>query len=436
MAAENRNEDCLIGLDLGTSTIKGVIIDAAGNDIAKAERRTTLLHPEEGWVEFDPERHYRDVCDVIRQLTSASRHPVAALAMAAASGNTLLTDSEGVPLTPAISWMDQRAVRCLPEKLKRLTQDEVRRTVGWPRVNRFPLAHLAWLSEEQRDVFRAAGHYGMNSDWLLFRLTGIWRMDYSTATTFHLQDQVAGCYHQPFLDLLGIAEAKLSPLTDSGAFVGTLTHRAAERTGLCTGTSVVTGSFDHPAAARAVGVTAPGQLMLSCGTSWVGFFPEMDRRRIIESELLCDPFLSRQGGPWGAIFSVPYIGRTIDWYIDNVIAPDEPDRLRAFDESAARASPGAGGLRIDLRQPPRRTEGQRCNISRAVMEGAARLLNGRLETLRQCGMRFDSAVMVGGPARSPVWPKIVEAITGLRISVGSSHAGAKGAAMLAKAFTQ
>jgi sugar (pentulose or hexulose) kinase len=157
----------------------------------------------------------------------------------------------------------------------------------------------------------------------------------------------------------------------------------------------------------------------------------MDRQVIIDSHLLCDPFLSTSGGPWGGIFSIPYIGRTIDWYVHNVIAPGEGDGLRIFNQSAAQAPPGAGGLEIDLRAAPRHVDGSRANISRAIMEGAARLLNDKIRDLGTHGFRYDQAVLVGGPASSPVWPAIIAETTGIDLAVGSRHAGACGAAMLA-----
>jgi sugar (pentulose or hexulose) kinase len=266
-------------------------------------------------------------------------------------------------------------------------------------------------------------------------------MDHSTATTFHLQDQVARKYHAPFLERLGITESQLSALTNSGTVVGPVTADGAEATGLTTDTRIVTGCFDHPAAARAVGVTAPGQLMLSCGTSWVGFFPEPDRRKIIDAELLCDPFLSETGvprrseaktGSFGAMFSVPAIGGTIDSYVREVIAPGESNPYDVFSQSAAEAPAGADGLTIDLQSPAQKIDADRRLVSRAVMESAARLLDDKLRELRRHGFRFERAVMVGGPAESRTWPAIVAEITGLEVERGSRSAGAQGAAMLAR----
>jgi sugar (pentulose or hexulose) kinase len=409
-----------------------VVTDSRGRILAEAETGVRLLTPRTGWVELDPEDRYRGVCHVIRELSAAAApDSVAALAMAAASGNTLLTDATGAPLASIVNWMDRRAEQQPLAALADLDVAEVARIAGWPCVRSFPLAHLAWMREHRPDLYERAAHVGMDTDWLLFRLTGAWKMDHSTATTFHLQSQTARAFHEPFLRRLALPRHKLSDLVPSGSAVGPLTPGAARDTGLTTRAVAVAGSFDHPAAARAAGVLRPGQLLLSCGTSWVGFTPRASRNDLLEASLLCDPFLSDRGGPWGGMFSVPHIGRAIDWYADCVAGAGEKDRFRVFDELAAAAPPGAEGVTIDLREPPRTVAADRRNISRAVMEGAARLLADRLRELAPHGFRFERAVLVGGAARSSVWPGIIAAEAGLRLDVGTRHAGALGAAMLA-----
>lgn len=423
----------VIGLDLGTTGLKAVLADFQGTVLAEASAANRLQNPRAGWVELDAQAHYRNVTGLLRELASAAPGGVAAVCMAGATGNTLLTDTGGNPMTPIINWMDQRAVRQPPTALAGLTPEAVARVTGWPCVNTFPLAHLAWLKENQPDAYRRAGHYGMDSDWLLYRLTGQWRMDYSTATTFHLQDQAKRRFHAPFLKRLDLDARRLSALTASGRVVGQLTEAAVHETGLSTRTVAVTGCFDHPAAARAVGVLWPGQLMLSCGTSWVGFAPFENREDVLEAGLLCDPFLSDADGAWGGIFSVPAIGPTIDAYIHEIIAPGEPDPLRVFDALAAEALPGSGGLTVDLRKPACAVTASRRDLSRAVMEGAVRLLREKLDALRARGFVFNEAVMVGGPSRSPIWPDIVAEGLELKLKVGGRSAGARGAAMLAAA---
>jgi xylulokinase len=424
----------LIGLDLGTSTTKGVLLSADGRIIADSKAETEFIKPREGYIEVDPELHYRSVCRVIREL--ADKVPdggrIIALSMAAASGNAMLTDADGGPLINIISWLDQRATLEPVKLLDELSELDVHNIVGWPFLRSFPLAAFAWLKQYRAEVFNRAARCCMNTDWLIFRLTGKWVMDSSTATTFYLQDQLAGDYYAPFLDKLEIESEKLSELTGSGQTVGGLTDQGVVDTGLSTETLVVTGSFDHPAAARGTGVLKPGDLLLSCGTSWVGFYPVEQRENALAENILIDPFLSHDGGPWGAIFFLSRIGVTIDWYVDNLIAPGEKDKFRLFDELAAAAEPGAGGLKIDLMKPPEKIADSRENISRAVMEGAALLMRDKLEQFVTDGMSAEHIVMVGGPTNSPIWPQILADISGVELILANGqHAGALGAALLA-----
>jgi sugar (pentulose or hexulose) kinase len=422
----------LIGLDLGTSAIKGVLTNRDGEVLAQAHRETDFIRPESGFVEINPEQHYKAVCEVIRELSCNNSEHVIAFAMAAAAGNALLADAEFQPLTNIISWLDKRAELKPPSLLNDITSEGLRQVTGWPCNQSFPLAQLAWLKENKHDVYEKSARFCMNTDWLNFRFTGKWQSDFSTSTPSHLVEQTKRRYYQPFMKKLGIASSQLPELIASGVKVGTITRQAAADTGLPEDTVLVSGSFDHPTAARACGILTPGKLMLSCGTSWAGFFPETDRNKILDAKLLCDPFLSASGGPWGAIFSVPYIGQVIDWYLDNQIAPNQANKHKLFDELAAKAPAGSDGLKIDLREPPRTFDASPALIARAVMEGAANLLQAKLEELKANeNIEFNEAVMVGGPANSPIWPGIVAETTGLKVYIGKRHAGAKGAAMLA-----
>ncbi|MBN2553700.1 MAG: hypothetical protein JXB06_13065 [Spirochaetales bacterium] len=438
--------DLLIGLDVGTSAVKGALVSSTGKQLALGKRDTRFLYPRPGFIEVEPEGHYASVCDLIRELAShaPARAKVRAISMAFASGNTLLLDEKGRPLINIINWMDERAFNKTEEILPALATEEVHGTVGWPWARGgFPLAHLGWLRKHRPDTYGRAARYCMNSDWLMYRLTGRWGMDYSTATTFYLIDQVNRCWHRPFLDMLEIPEEAVSALGPSGSVLGPLTCQGAEDTGLSQDTLVVLGAFDHPSAARGTGFTRLGDLLLSCGTSWVGFYPVEDRNLAIAQGLLVDPFLSPDG-PWATMFSLPEIGRRIDWYIDNLVLLEEENpeqKYTIFSEVSEKVPPGAGGHYynpfIDSKHVPQseidlHANRSRDEIARAVMEGPALRMRYNIERLAAAGIKADRIAMVGGPAESPVWPRIVAEITGLELKlINGQTAGAVGAAILA-----
>ncbi len=444
----------LVGLDVGTSAVKGVLLGEDGRTLAHAVRPTDLRRPAPGQAELDPDGHYRRVCSLLRELAAAAPPGgrVAALAMAAASGNTLLTDEAGRPLTPILSWMDRRAVGRGEELLPGLDFAGIHGVVGWPWSEMFPLAHLAWLRRERPQDYtratRGGGRCAMDTDWLLFRLTGRWGMDPSTATTFYLQDQVGRRWHRPYLSLLDVPESALSRPAPSGTSLGPLTPQAATDTGLPPDTRVVLGAFDHPCAARGTGILQPGELLLSCGTSWVGFYPLADRDLAIGQRMLVDPFL-QPAGPWGAMFALTANGVAIDWCIDHLVlasgedAGGEPaaDRYAIFNRAAAGAPPGAGGLFLNTcrgveetaaRAPAAAAGHSREEVARAVMEGTAFEMRRRIDGLAAAGIGAQRLAMVGGPAESPVWPALLAEVTGLEMRlVNGRTAGAFGAAVLA-----
>jgi len=269
---------------------------------------------------------------------------------------------------------------------------------------------------------------------LLFRLCGKWGMDYSTATTFFLQDQKKLEWNKDLIAELGMPETSLSQLMSSGTVLGSISKKASEQTSLSEDAKVITGSFDHPSAARGAGVLASGDLLLSCGTSWVGFYPIENREKALSQNMLIDPFLSPGGGPWGGMFSLACIGENINEMLKQLIDAPESERHKTFDALAAKAPPGANGLRINPLKDKRLELMGACkeDACRAIMEGAAFCMREKIEELSSAGIKANNITMAGGPSQSPVWPQILADITGLELKLfNGQNAGAAGAAILA-----
>ena len=438
--------DLLIGLDVGTSAIKGVLFTTDGELVAKASTSSDLVYPKPGFKELDPEEHYRALCSTVKDLAekAPAEGNIRALSMAAASGNSLMLDSEFNPVINIVSWMDNRAFGKREETLPGLDYDKVGEISGWPWTDSFPLQIFAWYKKYRPEVYKKAFFFCQNNDYLMYRLTGKWGLDPSTGTTFFLIDQKNGRYYKPYLDALEITEDQVAPLYPSGTALGPLTPEAAKETGLSRDTQVVLGAFDHPSAARGTGNLNAGDLLLSCGTSWVGFYVLEERRKAVDVGFLVDPFLAPKG-PWSGMVSIPYIGQSVEWYASNVVLEEgEPKegKWKIFSEKASAVPRGACGLYLapyyDLTNnepkdqkefPPDISPGQ---VARAVMEGIAFEMKTRMDSYAKAGIPAERITMVGGPSESPVWPQIVSDVTGLELRlVGGQAAGAVGAAILA-----
>jgi sugar (pentulose or hexulose) kinase len=434
-----------LGIDAGTSAIKGVLLSATGRLVARAVEPVVLMRPSPERAEIDPEAHYRSVCRLILSLAGETGDPssIRAVSLAAASGNTLLMDASGKPLGNIISWLDERCLGHSDTILPGFDFSSIHPTVGWPWTESFPLAHLAWLRINESRAYEKAHHYGMNNDYLHFRLTGSYALDPSTATTLYLQDQAERRWHRPYLERLAIPEEALSPILPTGEPVARIAEEAAGDTGLCSSTLLATGAFDHPSAARGTGVLKPGNVLFSCGTSWVGFYPLSHRDLALEQELLVDPFLS-SAGPWAGMFSLTKIGLRLDWEITHLLHRrfnGSRETFRYFNSCAQGAYPGAGGLFIDpmrdLTDRPDVVEEwqntyEDSQISRAIMEGAAFEMRRKIAGLEQAGLPAERITMTGGPSESPIWPQIIADTTGLEVTiVAGQSAGAVGAALMA-----
>ena len=175
-------------------------------------------------------------------------------------------------------------------------------------------------------------------------------------------------------------------------------------------------------------------MLLSCGTSWVGFYPVNDRDKAVKAKVLIDPFLSEKGGCWGVMVSVGSISERIKLYVERYIGNGK-EAYNIMSDLASKSTPGAGGLVLNLRDEPdddRIKKYSKEDIARAIMEGMVNLLKEQLARVEKMGIKPKSAVMVGGPSVDPAWAELIEEMCSVKVCTShGANAGAVGAAMLA-----
>ena len=422
-----------IGLDLGTSAVKAVLFSPEKGVAAKGSGAFTYaparLPDGAGYLGIDMENFYRTICGVLRDL--AEKIPNGAsfcgLAMASASGNGLLCDKAGNALIHAYSWLTPAMNEEIAAVFGAGFGPDVRESAGWGLAPSFPLGQFSHLRVHAPDLLDRADVVCMTTEYVLHRLTGKWGIDVSTATPFYFLDQKKRAWNKTYLDTLGIPESKLPPLFESGDLLGELTEQGAADTGLPAGARVFLGSFDHPTAARACDIEKEGDLLISCGTSWVCFFPVDDRARIMARGLSADPFLTPDG-PWGTICSLARAGERLEELTRRFFG-EGPDRYDLRDKYAAASPRGANGLSFNpFAELPDLAGYSKADISRAMMEGTARALKARMGDI----VKVERITMCGGPSESPVWPRVLEDVFGVPVRVTyGPHSGAVGAAMYA-----
>lgn len=422
--------DLLIGLDIGTTAIKGVLISSEGKIIKTVSVGYDYYYKENKKL-LDP-YDFTDTCfSVIKSLADSKEKSdrVLSVCSCCASGNLILLDKENNPVTPIIGWQTTVSEEDKYAVFTKEEQDAFYKTVGWPLGTHFPALYLAEMRLHNPELLKKAKTVAMSAEYLNFLLTGKWGISQSMGTPSFLMDQEKGQYNYPLLDKLGIADKVLPPIFDKGTVLGFVLPEIAEKLGLSTGTKVVLGSFDHPSGAMGAGVFQEGEMLLSCGTSWVEFFPVKSREFALSTKGLVDRFMLH-GSPYCVMKSITSISEKIDslreYYLGRI-------SHKEFDNLLKGASLGCNGLRFTFTEKDYNIADNfsKNDIARAIIEGAALILKENLEALEKCGLRAEKITMIGGISNSTDCVNIVSEVLEKPICVANGQsAGAIGAALL------
>jgi xylulokinase len=452
--------DAILGLDIGTTSTKGVLFDLSGAELAAAERAYRLHTPQPGWVEQDPEVLWQALLDVLRTIAdrAGGRAHVRSLALAAQSGSLVPAREDGTPVSPIITWLDGRTEVLVAAWKAQGMEARVRAISGWHLYPGLCLPTIAWLRQHQAERFTAAQRFLSVNDFLVHRLTGRFCTNPSNGGGMQLLDVGSGAWSKELCALAGIEPGQLSEVQPAGALIGRIRPEVSRQTGLPAGTVVVNGGHDQGCTALGLGVVSSGKILLGCGTAWVvtAVTDTPDVAGLPSSlDLNFLPLPTQGPGAmrWTASQSLGGLGASLDWLLQRCwsVADAESDvaRVRAFadlDAALAQTVPGGSGLFFlpitgghsapagDQRGAlwGLRLDHTRADMARAVMEGAAYELRWALAPIREAGMPVERMWMVGGAASSPLWPAIVSDVTGVPLFLPQGkHWPAVGAAILA-----
>lgn len=413
----------LIGLDIGTSSVKGVLLSSEGTVVC-AKTKAHIYYYENEFKLLNADEFCRTCFDVISELNKeiSSGDKVLAVCASGASGNLLFV-KDGKPNSPVYGWQTQFDSEIVDKVLSFVDVDDVYRISGWPKIYSFPLAALAYIKETNPLLIRESDMICMHIEYLNYVMTGKWGITPSMGTPFYLINQEKAAYEEKYLSVLGIDESKLPPIMENCSILGSINEFTAEKTGLTKGTPVILGTFDHPSAARGAGVFNEKEILVSCGTSWVVFTPFSVRDDVQSRGMLTDPFMYPKGN-WCGMKSLASISETIDGYVKKYLGDIS---YRQLDELAEKSSKGANGLIIG--EDTDVSGYSRSDIARAILESSAYRLD---ELLKKLKVDVKSIRLVGGVTKSEIWCRIISEITGKRVeTINGEHAGAVGAAFMA-----
>jgi xylulokinase len=406
----------LIGLDVGTTGVKAIAIDAEGEVLARAEEEYPLSTPHPGWAEQDPDDWVRGAERALSRLDagdvgfSGQMHGLVALG------------ADDVPLRPAILWNDQRTAAECAEIEQKIGLDRLISLTGNRALTGFTAPKLLWLRRHEPDVYAQIRSILLPKDYVRLKLYGRRAIDVADASGTLLFDVAHRRWSEEVLDALELPGEWLPPVYESPE---------------------IAGAGDQAAAALGVGVTGPGPVSVVLGTSGV-VFGTLDAFKA-DPQARVHVFCHAVPDTWHAMGVMLAAAGSLQWLRD-AIAPGV-----SFDELIAEAEhwpPGAEGLlfapylageRTPHADPDARgafvglsLRHDRGALVRAVLEGVAYGLRDSLELLRELGVQPEAGRVSGGGARSPLWRRIVASVLNLPLETTAAEEGsAYGAALLA-----
>jgi len=430
-----------LGIDLGTSSVKAVIVDDGEVVVAQASAPLTISRPHPLFSEQDAGDWWSAAVHAILQLPVSVRASVRAIGLSGQMHGATLLDSADVPLRPAILWNDGRSGAQCVELERREPQS--RTITGNIMMPGFTAPKVLWVAQHEPALFARTATVLLPKDFLRLKLTGERVSDMSDASGTGWLDVARRDWSDAMLAATGLSRANMPRLVEGNAQSGQLTAQAAQLLGM-NRVPVAGGGGDNAASAVGMGVIAPGQSFLSLGTSGV-LFVVTDRFRP-NPQRAAHAFCHALPGCWHQMAVLLSAASALDWVAQLLGATDLPqlvESAQARDLSVASPYflPYLSGERTPHNDPHARgvffglEHGTApADLVAAVMEGVALAFADGLDVLLEAGGRVDEISMTGGGARLGYWGQLLAAALNrpLTYRAGSEIGAALGAARLAR----
>ncbi|HEX9066144.1 MAG TPA: FGGY family carbohydrate kinase, partial [Streptosporangiaceae bacterium] len=435
----------LIGADIGSQSVKALLLDPEGHELAAAGQSVTMTHPASGWAEQDPAQWRDGLAAAVRQVVASARiapSEVSHLGLASQVDGVVPVDTALRPLRPAIIWLDRRAAAQAAVLAERAGADRLFAVTGLNADSSHIAPKLMWLREHEPETWRAAAFLPPAGGYLLGWLTGTIAQDHANASSTLLYDVRTGRWDEDLCALAGLDPGRLAPIRPAAEVAGTLTGEAAEALGLDGRCAVVTGTGDEHGACVGAGAITPGLVADVTGTAEpvavTAAEPVFDAERVVETHAHALTGLLLIENP-GFVSG----GCTL-WWGERILGTDQAGLFA----QAARAPAGSDGVlflpALSGATVPRWNDRMRGvfaglsmnhgpgELARAVIEGCTFALRDVLSRMDALGLAGDEIRVVGGGARSELWLQIKADVTGRVVQpVLSAEPTAAGAAVLA-----
>lgn len=430
-----------IGIDLGTSAVKLLLMDSQGKICNIVSKEYPLYFPHPGWSEQDPKDWWEQTVNGIRELVAnVDKNKIAGISFGGQMHGLVILDENDQVIRPAILWNDGRTFKeC----------DYLNNVIGKERLSEytaniaftgFTAPKILWMRNNEPENFKKIRKIILPKDYIAYRLTGVHCTDVSDASGMLLFDVKNRKWSKEMCDICGITESQLGKCYESYECVGTLLPKVAETLGLPDSVRVAAGAGDNAAAAVGTGTVGDNMCNISLGTSGTIFISSkkfgVDKNNALHSFAHADGSYHLMG----CMLSAASCNK---WWMDGIIGTGdyaaEQARITKLGENHVFFLPYLMGERSPHNNPNARAtfigmsmDTTRSDMTQAVLEGVAFALRDSLEVAKSLGIHLTRTKICGGGAKSPLWKRIIANVLNLKVDILESEEGpAMGGAMLA-----
>ena len=430
-----------IGVDLGTSAVKLLLMEGDGRIRRIVSREYPIYFPNPGWSEQNPQDWFTQTVEGIRELVSeADRDQVAGISFGGQMHGLVILDDQDRVIRPALLWNDGRTFEECDYLNNVIGKEKLSEYTANISFTGFTAPKILWVKNKEPENFARIAKIMLPKDYIAYRLTGVHCTDFSDASGMLLLDVKNRCWSKEMCDICGIRMEMLPKLFESYECVGTLTEEIAKELGLSSCVNVAAGAGDNAAAAVGTGTVGEGMCNISLGTSGTIFISSkkfgVDRFNALHAFAHADGYYHLMG----CMLSAASCNK---WWMEDIAGTSdyagEQEGIEKLGENHVYFLPYLMGERSPHNNPNARgtfigmtMDTTRADMTQAVLEGVAFALRDSLEVARSLGIRLERTKICGGGAKSPLWKKMIANILNLKVDVIESEEGpALGGAMLA-----
>ncbi len=441
--------EVVVGIDSSTTATKAVAWDINGKFIAGGNSPIRLFSPQPNYYEQDPDDWWNSLAKSLQELTrKVDKNRITSLSISNQRETFVGLDKDDKPVRPAITWLDERCKNQVDKFAKEAGEYRIHRITGKPKDYAPVVYRLAWMKEEEKDLYRKVSGFCDVHTYLVKKLTGQFKTSWASADPLGIFDLERKIWSPEILRQLGITPGQLPDTFPPATLLGQVTREVADATGLRAGTPVIAGGGDGQAAGTGVNALIPGRAYLNLGTAVVSgtftkkYMTDRSFRTMIccaEEGYYCETSL--RSGTF-----------LIDWFIQKILKIDpfqKPEIYNQLAQEALQVEPGSEGLMIlpywnavmnPYWDPGARgcmvglTSGHhRGHLYRAILEGIAMEQSLATEAVEVAiDERIGEFALIGGGAKNELWRHIIADTSGKRVlTMSSDEASSLGAGISA-----